>query len=199
MGRFTQWLNSNLPRTGRMIKESGGFINEADGHELFRQSDVTSMSRDSTLYRGFWQGTIAGGTVEEFVIDVPAGVDMFGIVRTSQVEDESVRTEFLSCTGFVSAEGPIDGLSLDRRTGKKSVSQCKIHRASSLSGVIVHSPEIALSVQTATATRLPTVQTEAGAQPAFDVNELPAFRYTNDTGGDARLALYLFWQELATV
>ena len=39
MGRFTQWLNSNLPRTGRMIKENGGFINEADGHELFRHSD----------------------------------------------------------------------------------------------------------------------------------------------------------------
>lgn len=196
MGRFTQWLNSNLPRTGRMILEDGGFLNEADGQAFTRELDVAAASRDGTLYRGFWQGIVAGGTSEEFVIDIPPGVEMFGFVRTSQVEDESLRMEFLSCTGFVSAEGPIDGLSLDRRTGKKSVSQCKLHRVSSLTGVIVHSPVIALTVQTSTATRLPSVQTEIGAQPGFDENELPAFRYTNDTGGDARLALYLFWQEL---
>lgn len=198
MGRFSDFLKQRNPRTGRSVRESGDFYNMADAARLREKADVDRASRLGNLYRGFWQGTLPAGTTYEFVLDVPAGLDLFGFTRVSTARDESIYSTFLSCTGFVSAEGPIDGLSFDRRTGRKSVSQCKIHRASSLSGIVVHSPETELFVPTTGAVKEPSVQTEVGAQPAFDSNELAAFRYENKSGGDALLTLYLFWQELPT-
>lgn len=195
-GRFSSNLMDLLPRTGRIIAEDGTTENEADLARFKKELSIEAQSLNGTLYRGFWEGTIANGTVTDFVIDIPEGLDLLGFVRNSQVRDGTVRTRFLTCTGYTSAEGPIVGKSLDRREGRKSDSQGAIHRASALTGVIQHSPEIELSVQTATATRVAAIQTEAGAIPAFYSGELPAFRYLNDSGGTARLSIYLFWAEL---
>lgn len=194
--RFSKYIGNLLPRTGRIIAEDGTTENEADLARFEQQLSIEAQSLNATLYRGFWEGTIATGTNRDFVLDIPPGFDLLGFVRSSQVRDETITTRFLTCTGYTSAEGPIVGRSLDRRSGRKSDSQASIHRASALTGVIQHSPEIELSVQTATATRTATVQTEAGALPAFDETELPAFRYTNASGATARLSLYLFWAEL---
>lgn len=199
MGRFSNFLKQRNPLTGRVVRESGDLYNTADAARLREQADVDRASRLGNLYRGFWQGTVPFGTTTEFAIDIPAGLDLFGFTRISTAKTASLYSTFLSCTGFVSAEGPIDGLSFDRRIGKKSVSQCKIHRVSSLSGALLHSPEAELFVPTTGSVRAPSSQTEAGAQPAFDINELPAFRYENKSADtDALLALYLFWQELPT-
>lgn len=190
--RFSKYLSNLLPRTGRIIREDGLPLNQADA--MLADPGVASL--DGTLYRGFWEGSIPGNTTYDFVIDIPAGLELFGFTRTSTVQDESLSTRFLSATGFTSAQGPIDGLSFDRRTGRKSISQCKIHRASSLSGVLTHSPAAPLAVTTATTSRVPSIQTEAGAIPAFDENEIPAFRYVNATVNPAQLKLYLFWREV---
>lgn len=192
MARWTQYLTDLLPRTGRVINERGESVNQAD---VFL-SNIGVASLDGRMCRGFINRTIAAGATEVFVLDVPAGVDLIGFVRTSQVRDSTLITRFLSVTDFVSAQGPIDGLSLDRRDGRRSISEAKIHRASSVTGRLVHSPDIYLYVGTSQATRNPSVQTETGALPAFDVTELPAFEYQNDTASAAVLDIYLFWQEL---
>lgn len=184
------------PVTGRQVLETGELFNVADAARLRQLSDIDVASRQGNLYRGFWQGTVPATSTREFVIDIPAGIDLFGFSRISGVGARTLFSTFLSCTGFVSAEGPIDGRSFDRRTGRKSVSQCKIHRASSLSGVIQHSPRTEIFIADTGAIRAPSSQTEAGALPAFDENELPAFRYENESGTAATLSLYLFWQEL---
>jgi len=198
MGRFTRFLTQFTPRTGRLIRESGDFFNVGDSARLRELSDIDVSARLGNLYRGFWEGTVPANTTYDFVIDMPEGLDLFGFTRISTAVDVSLYTTFLSCTGFVSAEGPIDGLSFDRRQGKKSVSQCKIHRASSLSGVVTHSPEQLLFVPSTGSVRAPSAQTEAGALPAFDSQEIPAFRYENKSGSPSTLTLYLFWQELPT-
>jgi len=72
----------------------------------------------------------------------------------------------------------------------------RIIRAATVSGVLQRSPAAPLAVTTATASRVPSIQTEAGAIPAFDENEIPAFRYVNATGNPAQLKLYLFWREV---
>jgi hypothetical protein len=72
----------------------------------------------------------------------------------------------------------------------------RIIRAATVSGVLQHSPAAPLSVATATAQRVPSVQTEVGAIPAFDSGELPGFQYINATGNPAQLKLYLFWREV---
>lgn len=194
--RFSRVLTDLLPRTGRIIAEDGTSENEADIARFEQTPSIQAQSLKGTLYRGYWEGSIANATTRDFVLDIPPGFDLLGFVRSSQVRDSAVTTRLLTCTGFTSAEGPILGKSLDRRTGRKSNSQGAIHRASALTGALQHSPEIELSVQTATATRVAAIQTEAGALPAFDAGELPAFRYTNNSGSTARLSLYLFWAEL---
>jgi hypothetical protein len=200
MGRFTNYLKQRNPISGRQVRESGDFYNLADYSRLKEQTNIETASRLSNLYRGFWQGSIPANTTYNFVIDIPEGIDLFGFTRISTALENTLFTTFLSCRSFVSAEGPIDGLSFDRRLGKRNTSQCKIHRASSLSGVVTHSPETGLIVPAtgATTNRSPSSQTEAGAQPAFDITEIPAFRYENKTGAIAKLDFYIFWQELPT-
>ena len=118
MGRFTRFLTQFTPRTGRLIRESGDFFNVGDSARLRELSDIDVSARLGNLYRGFWEGTVPANTTYDFVIDMPEGLDLFGFTRISTAVDVSLYTTFLSCTGFVSAEGPIDGLSFDRRQGK---------------------------------------------------------------------------------
>ena len=190
--RFSQYLANLLPRTGRIIREDGLPLNQADA--MLADPGVAAL--DGTLYRGFWEGSLPGNTTYNFVIDIPAGLDLLGFSRITTVQDQSISSRFISVTGFTSAQGPITGLSFDRRAGRKSVSQCAIHRAATVSGVLQHSPAAPLSVATATAQRVPSVQTEVGAIPAFDSGELPGFQYINATGNPAQLKLYLFWREV---
>lgn len=193
-----EWLDSKIPRHGRLIGEDGEFVNEADALTREALTSIAATSVNGILYRGFFEGTIDGGTTRDMVLDIPAGFDVFGFVRTTQVRDETITTRFLTCTSFTPT-GLVDehGLSLDRRSGRKSSSQATIQEASALVGALNHSPEIELSVVQATATRTATIQTEAGALPAFDETELPVFRYINATGASARYAFYLLWSEMA--
>lgn len=193
--RFSKYLSNLLPRTGRIINERGEAVNQGDA--ILTDDGVAAL--DGRLFRGFWEGTVPAGQTYTFVLDIPADIDLIGFVRNSEVRESTLITRFLTVTGFTSAEGPIDGLSFDRRTGRKSISQAKLHRASATTGDLPHSPDAYLYVGASQATRDPSVQTEAGALPAFDENELPAFQYENDTGAAAQLALYLFWQELSNV
>lgn len=187
-----QYLDSGGYRSGRIITEAGDIANHAEA----LMGDIGLASRNGTLFRGFWQDAIPGETTYDFVIDVPAGIDLFGFVRVSETLTETIKTTFLTCTGYTSAEGPISGLSLDRREGRRSVSQGKIHRASAITEPLQHSPERTLYVGTPGPARAPSSQTDAGAEPAFDSTELPVFRYENTGAQPTTVSFYLFWQEL---
>lgn len=162
-----------------------------------RLTSVKRASRDATLFRGFWQDDIAPLTTYDLVLDIPAGVDLFGFTRITSARTTTIHTTFFTVTSFVSAEGPFFGRTLDRRAGRAANSLAAIHRASSVSGELQHDPEAELYVATAGPVRAPSGQTETGAQPAFDSSELPMFRLENrDDTLTANVSLYIFWQEL---
>lgn len=197
MARWTKYLTNLLPRTGRIIAEDGTSENEADIARFNQLIDIAATSVNGTLYRGFFQGTIANGVTRDMVLSIPEGIDVYGFVRTSQARDQTITTRFLTCTAFaVTGDVNQPGLSLDRRAGRKSTAQATIREASALTDPLIHSPEIELSVVTATATKSAAIQTDAGALPAFDSTEMPVFRYTNTSGSAARYAFYLFWAEV---
>jgi hypothetical protein len=180
-----------------MAKENGETFNVADFYEKYQESNVQLASRLNNLFRGFWEGQIPAETTYEFAIDIPQGIYFFGFSRSTEVSGTPVSSTFLTCSGFTSAEGPILGLSFDRRQGKRGNSQGAIHRASSLSDVVVHSPASVID-PAGFFNSDPSTQTEAGIQPAFDYTELPAFRYQNNSGSAATVKLYLFWQEIGS-
>lgn len=156
-------------------------------------------SRDANLFRGFRTVSIPASTTYEFVIDIPAGIDIFGFTRSTEVVEGEVEGTFLTCTGFTdSGDAAAVGLNFDRRAGRRDNALSSVLRVTALTGIITHSPAALIVAPSTGPTTGVSVQTVAGAQPAFDSSEIPAFRYENLNATNAVIIkLSLFWQELA--
>lgn len=162
-----------------------------------RLADEANASRVGNLYRAFLTVTVTAGTTAYFALDIPADLEVFGFTRFTEVSGDTVTSQFLTCTGFSNGAGSMAGLNFDRRSSQTSkTGQVTLREVTSPTGTIAHSPDSEIFVST-TPVRSASVQTEAGAQPAFDDTELPLFGYTNEAGNnDADVTIYLFWQEL---
>ena len=188
-------VENMYPRNGRTVKENGQAINLADFAQETRESDVTQMSRDGTLFRGWFQGTLPSSATWYFALVPPPGIIVFGVSRIVTIESGEVTAQFWS-GGTLGA--PTADVTILRNFkisgGTPPVSTFK--RYASYTGGQVHSPESLITAPTTGPQRIPSIQTEEGAQVRLDSNNIGVFRISNQKAADTVLTLYLTWQEL---
>lgn len=160
-------------------------------------SSEARASRAGYLFRSFIEFQVAADSVEYFLIDIPVGIDVYGFSRFAQVTGDTVFSQFLTCTGFTPAAESAIAQNFDRRQSQtKKTGDCILRRVTSPTGIIEQSQESEIFVST-TPVRAASIQTEVGAQPAFDNTEYPLFAYRDPAGNNpATVKLTLFWQEL---
>jgi hypothetical protein len=160
-----------------------------------RSASVEQASRDGNLFRAFFQGSVPDSTTYYFVLDIPEGVSLIGFSRFIEVEEGSIRSRFGVGTGFGAIQETYDAHNFKVAGGQASRAQMR--RVTGPVDLEFHSPDRLLAAPTTGPTRIPSNQTDVGAQVTMDSEHLPFFTITNLSTTQAReCTLFLAWQEL---
>lgn len=191
-------INSYRLSSGRMLKEDGGVLNQADYIRAQRLANVEQQSRDGTLHRSWWSGSIPASTTYYFAIQIPAGLDLFGVFREVVVESGSVRASF-AVGGAISgttgeAQGPYNFNNVDGPDAVSSFDRVTLVDPGALE--LQTAPRL-LAAPTGGSVRQPSAQTAAGAHVKHDASIFPFFVLQNILGNQlAECQITVFWQEL---
>lgn len=188
-------IDDMYPQNGRTKREDDSVINRADYDVARRLASLEQQSRDGTLFRSFFQGSIPAATLWHFVLDIPADVKLYGIARFLSIEAGDLRGAFFNGTGFGTVDANYQAFNFDNTAGA-AAAQCQLKRVSDPVGLVQQSPNSLITAPTTGPQRRPSTQTQVGAQVVHDANNLPFFTLQNDTGAAEDVTLYLFWQEL---
>lgn len=188
-------IETMYPSSGRMALEDNTLLNRADYLQAQRQADTVQASRDGTLFRSWFQGTVAGGTTGWFVLRPPEGVKAFGEARITTIESGEVRSQFLVGGQL----GATVGASLPVRNFRQATGpqpQSVFRRYATVTGAEAHSPDRLLTAPTTGPQPRPSDQTDVGAHVEVTHDRFAVFKLTNATGADAAVTLFITWQEL---
>ena len=142
MGRFSQYIIDLLPRTGRMIREDGSFINQADsmtGTNLVEQQTVKIIDRAgrSAVVSSIGE-VIIGGRVDSVSVNFQYGVSSDDIVNGGMVTGTGV----LGQVGSLATVSPGTGVGSATLQSLRSVRYRSGHESYCSPSVVLAVPEI---------------------------------------------------------
>lgn len=159
-----------------------------------RRASVEQTSRDGNLFRAFFQDSVPADTTYFFTLDIPKGIVVVGFSRFIEVEEGSIRARFGVGTGFGASQASYTSHNFNVISGRES--DAVMRRVTDPVGLEYHSPNRLIAAPTTGPIRLPSNQTDAGAQVTLDSNNLPFFTITNLSATEPRdCTLFLVWQE----
>lgn len=161
-----------------------------------RKASVEQASRDGNLFRAFFQGPVPVSTTYYFVLDIPKDVLLVGFSRFTEVEEGSIRSRFGIGTGFGASQATYLSHNFNVAYGRDSKAQMR--RVTDPVGLEFHTSDRLIVATTNGPARVPSSQTDTGAQLTADSNNLPFFTITNlSTTISRECTMLLVWQELS--
>lgn len=160
-----------------------------------RKASVQQASRDGSLFRAFFQGPVPASTTYYFTLDIPSGFFVIGFSRFVEVEEGNIRASFGVGPSFPSIDATYVSYNFSVVNGRSA--KAVMRRVQPPVGIEYHGPNRLLSAPTTGPQRIPSSQTDIGAQVTLDSGHLPFFTITNLSATDAReCTLFLAWQEI---
>ena len=142
-----------------------------------RKASVEQASRDGNLFRAFFQGPVPARTTYYFAFDIPKDVILVGFSRFVEVEEGSIRGRFGVGTGFGAVQATYTSHNFNVAFGAQSKAQMR--RVTDPVDLEFHSPDRLIIAPTTGTQRIPSNQTDAGAQVTLTSDTLPFFTITN--------------------
>lgn len=187
------WLNLLSlvdPRVTKQVDSFGRIVNQAD----VMTNDVNNATRLGRAYRAFWRGQIPADSAFYFSLVPPPGIKIIGISRVTQVEGGRVESRFAVADGFGTTEETIVGHNFDETLEDQA--QSSLLRVTGPTNLSYRDSGAPIVSPTTGAARLPSVQTQVGADPKFDLGHLPVFEYKNPSETTpVELWLDIAWEE----
>lgn len=188
-------INEMYPQSGRVLKENSESINRADYEVARRESELVAASRDGTLYRGWFQGTVPAGATQYFVLLPPPGLRVYGETRAITLLAGSIHAQFLVGGTLGNPVGsPLPSYNFETVDGPAP--QSIFQQYDAVTGAEVHSPDTLITAPTTGPIRQPSSQTAAGAHVRISDTRFAVFMLRNDTEADEQATLFITWQEL---
>lgn len=159
----------------------------------FQSYDLSAISRQGRVVRSFWQGAIPATTTYNFILNIPAGKQIYGLVRDQTIFDGTVNISFNVGGTYSSVAQSMVGYNLDEVDGYTPV--CTLDRVTELVGQSQRTTEVMVSPSTGPV-RSASTQTATSAHPRFDSTTMPVFSYQNPGGSPVSLWLTLLWEEV---
>lgn len=196
MGAFSKFVKMLSPRNGRLIRESGELVNEAD--LLFRQDSVNYplAVQDGIVFTSFWDGTIASGATVTFHQAVPENRLLRGISLSGAFNGSIEFKEFIGATaGTVLETLP----SINANTDPELLPcQAVIERVDDITGGTQIEQSFGINPSTG-AGSISAPLTNVGLGRIFYETTSPSFQFTNFGNQDCRLALSWAWKRCCTI
>lgn len=159
----------------------------------FPSYDLSTISRQGRVVRSFWQGSIPSATTYNFILNIPVGKQIYGLVRDQTIFDGTVNISFNVGGTYSAVAQSMAEFNLDEVDGYTPV--CTLDRVTGLTGQSQRTTEFMMSPSTGPV-RSASTQTATSAHPRFDSTTKPVFSYQNPGGAPVSLWLTLLWEEV---
>jgi len=188
-GEFLRELANNTPRTGRLIAENGGIINEADFDEKLYRVNNQIATLDGRLFNSSYIGTIAQGA--SLFLKQNSAIPFRGIALSLVFNGSIDYEQVVGATGGT-VLSTLDNTNVDRRILTKSLNTVQI--LDGFTGGRIVDQSFGINPATG-AGRTSSNITGSGIGGVFDDTCEPYFKLTNVGVGSARIAVSLVWKE----
>jgi hypothetical protein len=183
------------PRTGMLVKSNGDVLNQADFLELRMLADNNLASRLGYAYRAFYFNPVMpASTTYNLILNIPEGIKLIGLTRTTTIREGTVEDTFGVATGFTGNNYSMLGYNFDEMLDDRS--EASLVLPTSVSGFSARTPPNPNISPSTGAVRTPSTQTISAFEPTFDSTHLPVFRYQNMLNNTVWISVQLTWQEL---
>ena len=198
MGRFTKYLLNLVPRTGRMVSENGGFINEADLMALKAIEEVSTQSLLGNAYAASWKGDISQGGSVDLVLEIPSGINVYFHLRQQTVFGSQViiALRMNPTTGYT-AEETVKGFNLDETLGGIESQASIIRTAAPTTGSAFRREDLIVAPGSGN-NRTASSATSADAVPKYNQGNRPLLRIQNTGNATSTVIVSLIWAEIDT-
>lgn len=196
MSRFSKFINMLSPRTGRLIRENGDYVNEAD--LIQRQDSVTFLLavEDGDIFTSNIDFVLDAGDTATFYQEVPEGKVVRGISLEGVFSGSINYQMTLGATaGAVLETLPALNLNTDPAL---EPSESNIKKVIGITGGTVVEKSFGITPATG-AGRSASPLAGAGLGKIYYESTSPAFQFTNFGNQQARLALTWIWKRCCEV
>ena len=196
MGRFTKYLLNLAPRTGRIIVEDGGFINEADLMALKAIEEVSTQSLLGNAYAASWKGDISQGGSVDLVLEIPAGINLYLHARQQTIIGSQViiALRMNPTTGYTVAE-TFKGFNLDETLGGIQSQASIIRTGAPTSGSVFRREDILVAPGSGN-NKTTATTSSADAVPKYNQGNRPLLRIQNTGNATSTVIVSLIWAEI---
>lgn len=198
MARWTKYLTNLLPRTGRIIRESGDSFNEADFLEVKTREEVSSQSLLGNAYIASFRRSIPAGQSVDLVLQIPAGTRVYFHRRGQTIVGGQLEWQIRRnpSPGFTAAE-TIKGNNLDSDIAAQS--QASIIRTTAATTGSTFGHEGILYPPGSGTNQSTAASSSADAIPQYTQTSQPVLRLTNTGAGAMLIVVSFIWAEEAIV
>jgi hypothetical protein len=198
MGRFSQFLIDLLPVTGRLIKEDGDTINQADFLAIKSIEEVSTQSLLGNAYAASFRRTMPAGESVDIVLEVPTGTRVYFHLREQTIEGGSLEWEIRlrPDAGYVEAER-IRGNNLNEELNLQSLASL-VRTVDPTTGSAFRREGVLKPA--GTGSNLTTESTSvADAIPQYVAGSEPLLRLNNTSNASMLVIVTFIWVELPNV
>ena len=193
---WTKWLTDKLiPRTGRMIKEDGSLVNQADYIQSLKRSEVRSLSLAGRTFVASYRLNLDGKATRDFVLEVPAGVRFMLHARRQTVIDGNIDWQVRAAAdpGYT-ADAKINGKNANGEIGTPSMSNLILTTAAGTTGsVFLYEGSVIAEGQGSRS--VASISTIADVVNIFNTANRPVLRFINRTNSATEIVVNIVFSE----
>jgi hypothetical protein len=198
MGRFSQFLIDLLPVTGRLIKEDGDTINQADFLAIKSLEEISTQSLLNNAYAATFRRTMPANESVDVVLEIPIGTRVYFHLREQVIEGGSLEWELRlrPDAGYVEAER-IRGNNLNEELNLQSLASL-VRTVNPTTGSVFRREGIIKPAGTGSNSTTETTSV-ADAIPQYVTGSEPVLRLNNTSNVSMLIIVTFIWAELPNV